>query len=351
MKQLLKSNKSKFKIKLEDDPAYYNLNKFFSYDFCDFAIIMGGRGIGKTTSALKCALNRFLKKGYEFIYLRRYRGEIKKFVVQRSLDKLVDDIIYKKNGDYCTIKYQDDTLGYAIPFSLANDFKSVNFDKVGTLIFDEAILPKKGTKRYLNGEAKQLLDFISTVFRTRKDYKVIIMGNNVDIFNPYFQYFEIPEFKDVYVDKKRGLFCELPKNSPKLLEKEKKTPLYKLTNGTDYAKYHYDNEYIESKSVVIKELPSNSNLMVRLIINGTLSIYFYKDFKTNKYMLHCTFTDSKIEDEKTIKLIIDDKMNYPMVALVKTRYRAMLYKFYYDNAITYSTRKAGDVLAWFIEKI
>ena len=56
---------------------YYNVDNALSYNAL-FTMIMGGRGIGKTYSAKVRAIKNFLNKGEQFVYLRRYKTELKK---------------------------------------------------------------------------------------------------------------------------------------------------------------------------------------------------------------------------------------------------------------------------------
>ena len=66
---------------------YYNVDSALSYNAL-FTMIMGGRGIGKTYSAKKRAIKNFLTKGEQFIYLRRYKTELKKSVPSFFADVL-----------------------------------------------------------------------------------------------------------------------------------------------------------------------------------------------------------------------------------------------------------------------
>ena len=100
----------------------------------------------------------------------------------------------------------------------------------------------KSPYKYLPDEIHAFFELVSTITRTRKNYKIIIIGNNADIFNIYFDYFKVPSFDGIYVDKTRGLYCELSKINPDLLKVEQETPLYKLVNGTPYGEYHYNNK-------------------------------------------------------------------------------------------------------------
>ena len=56
---------------------YYDYDKISSYN-ATFNMIITNRGYGKTYGAKKRAINKFLKKGEQFIYVRRYKSELKK---------------------------------------------------------------------------------------------------------------------------------------------------------------------------------------------------------------------------------------------------------------------------------
>ena len=54
---------------------YYDYDKLLSRDFL-IAFVISERGLGKTFGAKKAVLNRWLKSGEEFIYVRRYKTEL-----------------------------------------------------------------------------------------------------------------------------------------------------------------------------------------------------------------------------------------------------------------------------------
>ena len=60
---------------------YYDYNKILSYN-AFINILIGERGVGKTYGASKMVINKFLKKGEQFAYIRRYKPELKKAVPQ-----------------------------------------------------------------------------------------------------------------------------------------------------------------------------------------------------------------------------------------------------------------------------
>ena len=54
-----------------DKSIFYNYDKVLSYHSM-VNIIIGERGVGKSYGLKKYLLNRFKKKGRQFIYVRRY---------------------------------------------------------------------------------------------------------------------------------------------------------------------------------------------------------------------------------------------------------------------------------------
>ena len=173
-----------------DKTFYYTLQRVLSFNAL-INIIIGERGVGKSYTTKKHVINRFIKKGEEFVYLRRYKTELKS-----SVPKFFDDIITNKEFPNANFKvknnmfYIDDKIaGYALPLSTANILKSTSFAKVKTIVFDEFIIDK-GCYHYLQNEVEQFLDIIETVGRLR-DIKVFLLGNAISITNPYFNYFDL----------------------------------------------------------------------------------------------------------------------------------------------------------------
>lgn len=357
MKQHSKSNnkkprRPKITLKLNyDNDIYYSCRKPYSYDFF-MAYIDGGRGIGKTTAFL---IQGMLEagKGNEFIYLRRYKPEIKKFVAKSPLANVCDGVSYKGFGEggYC-MYIENTVIGYAIPLSTQAAYKSVDFSKVTLIIFDEAILKPSGTLRYLKDEVSAFfLEFLSTVIRTRTNVRVVVLGNNSDLFSPYATYFDLPIYENIYYDKERKLYCEHAKNSPKLIELEKQTGLYGLIKGTAYADYHYDNKVFTDIKYTIGQKPNDTRLMFRLTFDRqTLNIYQY--YQDSISYLFCERREKYIDDNITYHILREDgKINYLDANTFKSKLMKFIYRHYYNNTILYEDDKAGAIVTWLIEEI
>ena len=334
------------KLNNEND-IYYNCTKPYSYNLFWY-MIDGGRGIGKTTTFLIDGLHQ-VEKGFQFVYLRRYKSEIKEFVHKNSMAKIIDDVVYKGdgNGGY-TMLWGDVILGYIVPLSVQRSYKSSNFDKVNRIIYDEAIVRQSATYRYLQNEVTDLFEFMSTVFRTRTNVKAILLGNNEDIFNPFAAFFHIPLFQTTYVDKERGIYCEHAKNSSKLIEQEKQTGLYALTKGTTYGDYHYDNKVLGAEKIIVSTKPSNAKLLFRLVFNEqTVNVY---TCNTNPPILYCERRDKIIKDNITYVILEEGNINYLYIDIYRKKLRSFVYRYFFNGNIQYNDEKAGSIIKWLIEE-
>ena len=62
---------------MNNENFWYSLQRVLSFNAL-INIIIGERGVGKSFSCKKHVINRFIKKGEEFVYLRRYKTELSK---------------------------------------------------------------------------------------------------------------------------------------------------------------------------------------------------------------------------------------------------------------------------------
>lgn len=312
---------------------------------CFMNILIGGRGVGKTTRLILYAMNRYIKKGEQFIYLRRYRPEVKEFVGKEVLNNLYDGIYLKGTGggDSYTIFNENNTVGYIFPLSSQSKFKSTVFDKVTTIIFDEVFL-EKGRVYYIPQEVTNFFQLVSTVQRTRSNLKLFLLSNNNSTFNPYFTYFNVPEFKSIYTDKERGLYIEKIPINPKLLELEQVTPLYKLTAGTAYGNYHYANEVLREVEVIVTpEKPKQANYWITTIVNGQ-PLSFYK--VDGKEEMLWVITQSGKNLDRIYTLVCNDKVNMYYARLFKMRFIDTLRYYFGTGKILYQSNRAYDMLQY-----
>lgn len=338
------------KIELLIKPDYrtfFNVPRLYSYPEIHVYTVIGGRGIGKTTGLSVQVINNFNKRGEEFVYVRRYITELKK--AKGLFDPIAKDVKVKgiSHGAY-EFTHSKRRIGYGLALTAQQTFKSgMDFSRVTTFIFDECILPRGGAYRYLENEIEMVLELISTIFRARKNYKIFFLGNNADIFNPYWEYFKIPNFQKNYIDKARGLYCEKAKNSAKLLQIEQETPLYKLTLGTNYWEYHYNNEVLFSgKKAKVIPKPMKATLLCRIILNEyTLNIYRYK--YDNIYVESRT---KVIKDEYAYTIIENSEPNQYYVKVFRNSdVRKFIDSMFYNDGDAYDSEKTYALMSTFMD--
>lgn len=347
MKQHLKLSEKDFKVK--DNNIFWNTRKCDSYD-CNFSASIGGRGIGKTIGVLNKAMHRFMKAGEQFVYIRRYKSEIKAIRQKNPLDIIIDGVNSKSDGSGGLIfDWNGETCGYALPLTMGKGNKSANYELVTTIIFDEFTV-KRGDNnyRYLTGETDTFWELIGSIVRLRTNYRIYLLGNNTDLFNPYYSLYNIPLFEDCYYLKDRKMFFEYPKNNPQLVEIEKKTPLYHMLKGTTYGDYYYDNKLITSKHYNYGEKPNNARAFIKLIVNtDRLKVYLGEiEGETNVFIER----DKKCsEDNTTYILMKDGNLNRYYSKMFKERFYRFFGKYYYNNKIIYKDEMCGSIFSWIME--
>lgn len=173
----------------------------------DVNLIIGARGLGKTYGVRRYMLEDYIKNGYCFAEITRYREE-NNDVAANYFDRLIEDNVFpdydfrvrnkiaeaRRNGDQ---KWR--TCGYFIPLSLQQQKKKSTYVHVRNICMDEIIIDTDDRyHRYLKNEYEQLAKLVDTVTRERADDtdmrkpRIFLLGNACDAFNPYFQHYEVP---------------------------------------------------------------------------------------------------------------------------------------------------------------
>ena len=280
---------------------YYNLNKVLSYNaFLNFLI--GERGVGKTYSTTKFFINQFKKKGFQFAYIRRYKTELKK-AIPKFFDSMIknnefpqDSLYHKGETFYCN----DKVIGYAMTLTTAQNLKGDNFPNVKYIMFDEFII-ENGQHHYLQDEVMNFLGLIETIARTR-DINIFMLGNAVNIVNPYFLFFNIslPYNNDIATFKDGLILVQYMKNE-EYRDFKKKTKFGKLVANTSYEAYAIDNkfqndnkEFIEKKSGTSKcsfNIRYKDNIYGVWLDYNVGKVYVSNSYNPNGITFACTKND------------------------------------------------------------
>lgn len=240
-----------------------------------FQVFIGGRGIGKTYSAISdCAENG--KPSSPYIYLRRTEEEIQK--LSGELGNPFKSY-NRNNGTYITVEVQkkigliyDETnieervfKAYALALSTFAKMRGVDFTDVDITIFDEFIPEKHVHKIAHEGEA--FLHFYETVNRNRElegrpPMRVYMLANSINLNNDILLTLgivsRIAEMKvkgqKRYTDKKRGIYIELMENAA-FTDEKKETALYRLAGGTSFSEEALNNNFAgDDMSMITKDI-------------------------------------------------------------------------------------------------
>lgn len=249
---------------VEQKIKFFNPGKLFSHH-CGLNIAVSPRGAGKTYSTLKFCGNEYLNKGSQFIYARRTEKEMQK-VADKLFSALHNDNVFGDNrfeviGDTIYHKRGKDNkgiAGFVIPLSMASQYKSASFDKVGTIILDEFI-DEKG--RYLPDEPEKLLSLIETVFRLRP-FRALLLGNLISAYNPYYVYWGIPcTTAEIWKDKKRGILLNNYR-SESYENAKAQTPFARLIEDTPYGNFILNNTNIRDNFEGVEKYSGRKDIIL-----------------------------------------------------------------------------------------
>lgn len=183
---------------------YYDIKDALKAD-CPYYMIFGKRSSGKTYSSLKYALEQFIKYGKQTVYLRRWQDDITGQRGQKVFSDFYNrDFIEKlSKGKYQGLKYfnracyfctfddngravynESDLFCYFMCLSdVEHDKSTGGYSNVSTVIFDEFI----ARQGYLTDEFTKFINVLSTIIRGKTDVKIIMLGNTLSKFCPYFK--------------------------------------------------------------------------------------------------------------------------------------------------------------------
>lgn len=165
----------------------------------NYLIPLGKRSNGKTYQVRKKVLEDAYTGRGNFVYLRRYRDDIKQSYVQSWFEDENFNIEDVTEGNYNTVicwqgfiffgKYDEETgktekgarIGRYCALNEDYRYKSQSFPHTINIVYEEFVTDGI----YLNNEPNRLQQFVSTVFRDDKG-SVFLIGNTLSRVCPYF---------------------------------------------------------------------------------------------------------------------------------------------------------------------
>lgn len=308
---------------------YYNFDRLWSYNGT-YNFVVGGRGLGKTYGAKKQAIRNFLKRGEQFILVRRYKEELSSarntffadigaefpdetFRIQGSEAQWQDPDMLDPKG-----KPVWKTMGYFRPLSTAQSQKGTSFPLVTLIIFDEFII-EKGNIHYLPNEAIAFNNFYSTVDRWKDKTRVLFLANSVSIDNPYFIAWDIrpaPAVQRYDVGDAKGfIVCDFPEATD-FANAAFQTNFGKFIAGTDYADYALGNQFSDNGDNLVDLKKASAHYIYTLEVPAmTFSVWqdgnqYYCQAKLPKQETVFTMMPHRMSDNKTLMLPNDKLLQY-----------------------------------------
>lgn len=173
---------------------YYSITEMLKTN-AQYMMLLGQRANGKSYQAKKTVLEQAYNEGIHFVYLRRWKEDIKVKAVQAYFEDMPILKITKGewsgvkawNGDIYFYRMEDDkeiksaSIGRYCALNEAERYKSWTFIDYGYIIYEEFITDKV----YLVDEPRILQQFVSTVARHSR-MTVILVGNTLSRVCPYF---------------------------------------------------------------------------------------------------------------------------------------------------------------------
>ena len=258
---------------------YWDIDRTLTHNAL-FYVIVGNRTAGKSYGCKKRAIKNFITKGEEFVYVRRYKDDLKD-----SLPTFFDDIIvnnefpdyeFKVDGDklYCRLKTdpdskvswnKNDICGYGLVLSTADNKKSISYPKVTFIIYDEFMVDKESSmQRPLRDEPRSLMSLYETVARPGSEHPrcvLFMLSNSVSVNNPFFLKWNLhmpntekPDKNGKYIwhHPKRSILVENVKKD-EMVEAKKQHEFYSITKGTGYDDFSIENEFINDDNTFVEK--------------------------------------------------------------------------------------------------
>lgn len=269
-----------------------------------FQIFIGGRGTGKTYSALSgCIDGQHISQEDKFILMRRTaqeldllldsdRGEganpfkpinrdINRNIGMRSIVKNLAGIYNRELNEEGKLKHVGEPIGYGVALSTIASIRGIDFSDASDCIYDEFI-PEKHIRK-MKGESDALLNAYETINRNREFYGKKALGlwllaNSNDIYNEIFIGLKIVDVvekmiqsgkHDKYIPD-RGLAIHLLESPKEFVEKKSKTALYRLTAGSEFAEMSLANNFAYNDFSLVAHRNLKGYVPICAIDNATI---------------------------------------------------------------------------------
>lgn len=282
--------------------TYFSAKPILSKE-CLYNIVLSDRSDGKTTNIkIQVILDYFMKQQVSMV-VRRYKTEVTSTFYNGFLNKVFNNIEdikeiteeerqviktaskyeYKYSSDGVFVRFDKkgvwERICFFVVLSTSGKKKSAYdtfCDKIYKIHFDEYV---PLDNRYLPDDMKYLNELYTSVDRDRNVVKLILYGNKIDLFNPFFNFFDL--HLDISSAKMRTyrngtLAVQIYINEEHKEEREEGR-LGALFRGTSYEEYRLGNvlNNLNVKKGTIKNAEYFCSFMSEI---GTGSVWYNGDY-------------------------------------------------------------------------
>lgn len=333
------------------DSGYVNIAEILAQHMT-FNFVVGGRGTGKTFTAL----DECLAQGIKFIFMRRTQTAIdsvasKELSPFRPINALrginVEPTPINKSAySFAYVDYDDagkrivgETLGYGISLSTVSNLRGFNLSDAELLIFDEFI--PETHERPIKNESDAFFNCYETINRNRElegkpALQVLCLANANDFANPLFIALGLVSVvenmlksgKQVYINPQRSICICLLQDSP-ISKRKADTALYRVTSGTSFSEMAISNAFAGYDDPMVKPLSLGGYVPYCKV--GEVMVYKHKSDATYYVTGHASGTPKRIYGGDGIDLKrFQTNEKFLLLALLNNR---IYYETHLDKAL------------------
>lgn len=351
---------------------YYDIHKIMSKG-ATYNLVIGKRGNGKTYSALRYALEQYAKDKSTSAYIRRWKDDVtgaraSTIFSDMNAKGVVKDITgYDCISYYNRIQYLSNVdnetgkVSRGIPFMYMFSLSDMEHDKstqyptVKTIIFDEFI----ARNGYFPDEFIAFTNTLSTIIRDRDNCRIIMLGNTISKFCPYFQEMGL---KKVYSMKQNSIDMYQYGNSKLSVAVEYTGENIASEKSNFY--FAFENPKLEMITKGKWELPVFPHTLERITPKNTLFSYFIifneRCFQAdivqgvNGLFTHIHEKTTPIQDEKNdLIYCLEPKEGvnyYRNILKPDIEIRRKIASFYSTDKVFYSNNDVGSYIQSYLRE-